>query len=208
MQQGDPQRPGVPPTGVLPPDVGRLDIDSRIKEAMASLHEHRDRMLAVRSELEAATSSATTKDRLISVTVGPQGQVVSLTFHTTAYQQMAPAELSAALVGVLNDARASMGRQVTERIKGFADFGAGLRVAAGVADMPSDLDELMKPLRSMGAEFEADEARETERAERQEEYVAEEAARAGRAEREEKQEEFAAASESRVPTGKQEEFHG
>ncbi|MFJ3902992.1 YbaB/EbfC family nucleoid-associated protein [Streptomyces sp. NPDC090025] len=209
MQFGTPPQPGLLPPGVVPPNGGQLDIDARIKEAMASLTAHRDRMMEVRTELEAASTSVTSKDRMVSVTVGPQGQVVSLTFHTTAYQQMAPAELATALIRVLNDARARMGEQVTEKIKGFADFGSTLRVAAGFADMPSDLDELMKPLRSMGAEFEVEEAKEKEKDERQEEYIADEAtAAAAKAERGEKQEEFAAESDSRVPTGKQEEFHG
>ncbi|RSS60976.1 YbaB/EbfC family nucleoid-associated protein [Streptomyces sp. WAC06614] len=180
-----------------------IDFDSRIKDAMAALHEQRDKMLAAKQELEAATATVTSKDRMVSVTVGPQGQVVSMTFHTKGYLGMAPAELAAALVTVLNDARAEMGAQVIERIKGFDTFGDRLRMITGMGGMPTDLDELMKPLRAMGSSYGLEEAKEQLRAARQEEFVAEEEQL-----RAAKQEEFVTESESRIPTGKQEEFHG
>ncbi|MGW5848690.1 YbaB/EbfC family nucleoid-associated protein [Streptomyces sp. NPDC055254] len=185
-----------------------LDFDGRIKDAMSALYEQRDKMLAAKTELDAATASVTSKDRMISATVGPQGQVVALTFHTKAYQAMAPAELSAALVTVLNDARAKMGEQVIERIKGFTDFGERLRAVTGLTDMPTDLDQLMKPLRAMGSSFQLEEAQERERAARQEQFAAQEESAREKARREKKQEEFAAEAQTRVPTGKQEEFNG
>ncbi|MBW5483108.1 YbaB/EbfC family nucleoid-associated protein [Streptomyces bambusae] len=186
-----------------------IDFEGRIKDAMAALYEQRDKMLAVRRDLDAATASVTSKDRMVSATVGPQGQVVSLTFHTKAYQAMAPAELSAALLTVLNDARARMGAQVIERIKGFDGFGDHVRVVTGMTGMPDSLEELMKPLRAMGSSFGLDEAKEEAKAAKQEEFVAAEAdAAREKAERSGKQDEFAAEPESRIPTGKQEEFNG
>ncbi|MCX5015107.1 YbaB/EbfC family nucleoid-associated protein [Streptomyces sp. NBC_00555] len=185
-----------------------IDFEGKIKDAMSALHEQRDRMLAAKRDLDSATASATSKDRMVSVTVGPQGQVVSMTFHTKAYQAMAPAELSAALVTVLNDARATMGAQVIERIKGFDNFGEHLRMVTGLTGMPDDLDELMKPLRAMGSSFGLEEASEEAKAAKQEEFAAEEEAARARSEHHKKQEEFAAESESRIPTGKQEVFNG
>ncbi|WP_435972359.1 YbaB/EbfC family nucleoid-associated protein [Streptomyces sp. Qhu_M48] len=186
-----------------------IDFDSILKDAMSALHDHRDRMLAAKRELDEATASVTSKDRMVSVTVGPQGQVVSLTFHTKAYQSMAPAELSAALVNVLNEARATMGSQVIERIKGFEDFGGHLRSVTGMSGMPADMDELLKPLRAMRPSFGLEEAQEEARAAKQREFAAEEEATARRAsEQAAKQEEFVTESETRIPTGKQEEFSG
>jgi DNA-binding protein YbaB len=185
-----------------------IDFEGRIKEAMSALYEQRDKMLAVKRDLESATASVTSKDRMVSVTVGPQGQVVSLTFHNKAYQAMAPAELSAALVAVLNDARARMGTQVIEQIKGFDSFGDHLRVVTGMTGMPHDLEELMKPLRSMGSSFGLEEAQEEAKAARQEEFAAESDAAREKAEHVGKQEEFAAESQSRIPAGRQEEFNG
>ncbi|MFD3945157.1 YbaB/EbfC family nucleoid-associated protein [Streptomyces sp. NPDC058579] len=186
-----------------------IDFEGRIKDAMSALYEQRDRMLAVKRDLDESTASVTSKDRMVSVTVGPQGQVVSLTFHTKAYQTMAPAELTAVLLTVLNDARARMGAQVIEQIKGFDSFGDHLRVVTGMTGMPDSLEELMKPLRAMGSSFGLEEAQEEAKAARQDEFVAAEAEAAReRAERAGRQDEFAAESESRIPTGKQDEFSG
>ncbi|MFH8579371.1 YbaB/EbfC family nucleoid-associated protein [Streptomyces zaomyceticus] len=186
-----------------------IDFDGILKDAMSALHDQRDRMLAAKRELDAATASVTSKDRMVSVTVGPQGQVVSMTFHTKAYQSMAPAELAAALIAVLNEARAKMGSHVIEHIKGFQDFGGHLRSVTGLAGTPDDMDELLKPLRAMAPSFGLEEAQEEAKAARQQEFAAEEEAAARRAsEQAAKQEEFATQAESRIPTGKQEEFSG
>ncbi|MFF0486597.1 YbaB/EbfC family nucleoid-associated protein [Streptomyces sp. NPDC004435] len=186
-----------------------MDFDSILKDAMSALHEQRDKMLEAKRELDAATASVTSKDRMVSVTVGPQGQVVSMTFHTRAYQSMAPAELAAALVTVLNEARARMGSEVIERIKGFQDFGGHLRSVTGLAGTPVEIDALLKPLRAMAPAFGQEEALEELRAARQEEFAAEEEEAARLAsEQKAKQEEFEAEAESRIPTGKQEEFSG
>ncbi|MGA5498079.1 YbaB/EbfC family nucleoid-associated protein [Streptomyces cinereoruber] len=186
-----------------------MDFESILKDAMSALHEQRDKMLEAKRELDAATASVTSKDRMVSVTVGPQGQVVSMTFHTKAYQSMAPAELAAALVTVLNEARARMGSEVIERIKGLQDFSGHLRSVTGLAGTPTDMDELLKPLRSMAPSFDTEASLEELRAARQEEFAAEEEAAARRAsEQKAKQDEFEAEAENRIPTGKQEEFSG
>lgn len=98
------------------------------------------------SELESATASATSKDRLVTAKVGAQGQVVSLTFHTSGYRTMTPAELSAVLVDVLNRARADLGARITEAMKEFEGLGDVLRASmtAGTA-----LDEVLAPLQAM-----------------------------------------------------------
>ncbi|MFI5620554.1 YbaB/EbfC family nucleoid-associated protein [Streptomyces sp. NPDC051567] len=185
-----------------------IDFESILKDAMSALHDQRDKMLAAKHELDAATASATSKDHMVSVTVGPQGQVVSMTFHTKAYQSMAPAELAAALVTVLNEARARMGSQVIERIKGFEDFGGHLRSVTGLVGTPVEMDELLKPLRSMAPSFGLEESLEEAKAARQEEFAAEEPTPRRPSEQQAKQDDFATESESRIPAGKQEEFSG
>ncbi|MFE0699688.1 YbaB/EbfC family nucleoid-associated protein [Streptomyces sp. NPDC058872] len=184
-----------------------LNLESIVQDAMSALHDHRDKMLAAKRELDAATASATSKDRMVSATVGPQGQVVSMTFHTKAYQSMAPAELAAVLVSVLNEARADMGGQVIEHIKGFQDFGGHLRSVAGLSGMPADMDALLAPLRAMRPAFDSEEAQAAAKAAKQEEFAAEEETLPG-VEQGGKQEEFATEAETRVSSGKQEEFRG
>ena len=118
----------------------------QIAQAMESLREQQAKMEEVRNELQAATASVTSKDRMVTAKVGPQGQVVALTFHTTAYRSMAPAQLSAVLVDVLNTARADMGEKITESMKSFRGVGDLLRhsMTGGTT-----LDEVLAPLRAM-----------------------------------------------------------
>lgn len=136
-----------------------LDVESRIEAVMASMREQQKKMAEAKEELDKASSTATSKDRMVTVTVGSQGQVLSMNFHTKRYQDMAPAELAAALTTVLNEARGRMGEQVIAKMKSFGNVGEAVRAAAGVGEMPSDLDELMKPLRAMRPGFDEEEAR-------------------------------------------------
>ncbi|GJF32999.1 hypothetical protein KNE206_56990 [Kitasatospora sp. NE20-6] len=123
---------------------------------MAAMAEQRTKMEEARRELEKATASATSKDRLITAKVGPQGQVVSLTFHNTGYREMAPVQLGALLTDVLNEARASMGEKVIASMKSFQGLGDILRDSMTGG---TDLDELLAPLRAMKPDFDAEEAK-------------------------------------------------
>ncbi|MEV4560475.1 YbaB/EbfC family nucleoid-associated protein [Kitasatospora sp. NPDC049285] len=185
-----------------------LDVEGRIEAAMAVMREQQQKMAAAKAELDKVTTTVTSKDRLVSVTVGPQGQVTSIKFLNTAYQSMAPAELSAALVTVLNEARGRMGEKVTRRISQFSNVGQLVQAAAGFGDdLPADLEELMKPLRAMRPGFEAEEA-EAKRT-KQEQFEAEERAAAKKAAAE-KQAEFKQdePKRRRKSAQKQEEFSG
>ncbi len=137
----------------------------QIEQAMAALQEQQTRMAEVTRELQAATVSVTTKDRMVTAKVGAQGQVVSLTFHTTAYRSMAPAQLAAALTDVLNEARAEMGERVMESMSSMRGFGETLRTSMTGG---TELDTLLEPLRAMRPSQAADAARR--RSERQEEF--------------------------------------
>lgn len=118
----------------------------QISQAMARLREQQEHMAESTAALQSATASATSKDRLVTAKVGPQGQVLSLAFHNTGYRDMAPAELSAVLVDVLNRARADMGEQISTAMKSFAGLGDALRVSMTGG---TELDELLAPLHAM-----------------------------------------------------------
>ncbi|MFC9328457.1 YbaB/EbfC family nucleoid-associated protein [Kitasatospora sp. NPDC057015] len=118
---------------------------------------------AVQKEMNELTASATSKDRTVTAKVGAQGQVVSLTFHTDGYREMAPAELAKLLTDVLNEARASVGEQVAERIGRFEDLGETLRMSMTGG---TELDEILAPLYAMRPGHEpADQQKKTARQE-------------------------------------------
>ncbi|MFE2413408.1 YbaB/EbfC family nucleoid-associated protein [Kitasatospora sp. NPDC059408] len=118
----------------------------QIEEAMETLRVQQARIEEATRKLQAETVSVTSKDRMITAVLGAQGEVVSLTFHTTAYRSMAPAQLSAALTDVLNRARADMGAKVTESLGTFEGLGEMLRTSMTGG---TELDELLAPLQAM-----------------------------------------------------------
>ncbi|AUY52733.1 YbaB/EbfC family nucleoid-associated protein [Streptomyces sp. CB01881] len=139
----------------------------QIEQAMATLAEQQARMAATAKELEAATASATSKDRMVTAVVGAQGQVVSLTFHTSAYRSMAPAELGRVLTEVLNTARADIGERVIEGMSAFSGLGEMLRSSMTGG---TELDDLLEPLRSMRPGHADAAAEERRKRGRQEEF--------------------------------------
>jgi DNA-binding protein YbaB len=121
-------------------------LQEQVEQAMTRLTEHRARMEEVRAEMKTANASVTSKDRMVTAVVGAQGQVVSLTFHTTAYRSMAPAELGAALVDVLNEARARIGDEVLATMRSVSGMGEILRHSMTGG---TELEKLLAPLYAM-----------------------------------------------------------
>jgi DNA-binding protein YbaB len=128
----------------------------QIEQAMTRLRAQQERVAEVTAELNASTASVTSKDRMVTVKVGPQGQLVSLTFHTTDYRTMAPAQLSAVLTDVLNQARADMGERVAATMRSFEGVGDALRVSMTGG---TELDTLLAPLYAMRPKTADDKAR-------------------------------------------------
>ncbi|MER7753275.1 YbaB/EbfC family nucleoid-associated protein [Kitasatospora sp. NPDC097643] len=134
-----------------------FSFEEQLAQAMAALEEQQARMAETARELRAATASATSKDRMVTAKVGSQGEVTALTFHTTAYQEMAPAQLAAVLKDVLNEARARMGEQIAASMRAFDGVGETLRLAVTGEredELPFtadgfDLEALLAPLTAM-----------------------------------------------------------
>ncbi|MBF9072570.1 YbaB/EbfC family nucleoid-associated protein [Streptacidiphilus fuscans] len=138
----------------------------RVREAMARLAERRAKLQEMRREYLETTAEVTSKDRMVTAKVGAQGQVVSLTFHTKAYQSMAPAELASALTDLLNRARADVGEKLirsTERLDGVQDL---LRIAVPGG---GELKDVLEPLRAMRPGYAEEQARKN-RTRKQEEF--------------------------------------
>ncbi|MGW3635828.1 YbaB/EbfC family nucleoid-associated protein [Streptomyces sp. NPDC005122] len=128
----------------------------QIEQAMTRLREQQEKMESIREELQASSVTVTSKDRMVTAKVGPQGQVLSLTFNTTSYRDMAPSQLGSVLTDVLNEARAKMGEEISKQMKSFEGLGEMLRSSMVGG---SDLDELLKPLRAMKPDYAAEERR-------------------------------------------------
>jgi DNA-binding protein YbaB len=96
------------------------------------------------ASLESATEKVTAKNRLVTATVDATGRLTELKFHTDGYRSMAPAELSAALVEVIDSAQRKMGDRVSQVYGAFAPEGVD---TAAVMNGEVDIE---KTLRAMG----------------------------------------------------------
>jgi DNA-binding protein YbaB len=111
-------------------NLRRTDPHKAFENAMAELTRTQERLEAVRSQMEAKPYKITSKDGMVTVTLDQRGDVKDIKFNTAKFRRMAPAELSAALVEVLQKARAE-GR--AELLKAYRPF-----LPAGL-----DLDQMM-----------------------------------------------------------------
>ena len=111
------------------------------RDRLAALVAESERRMAtiVDAQRRLAELGVTTRsrDRSLSVVLGPGGVPVNLTFHTSAYRDMAPAELSRLILETLAAARADYAERVAETMAPVRD-GAVLpfdEIMAGTFDL-------------------------------------------------------------------------
>lgn len=149
------------------PDGLLGSMSEEIEQAMEALRVQQRKAEEIQAELARSCATVTSKDRMVTAKVGPQGQVLALTFHTTGYQEMAPAQLGRLLTDLLNEARAAMGEQVIRAMKQFDGVGDALRLSLSGG---SGLDRLLEPLRAMKPGHDTEAEAERRRAGRQDEF--------------------------------------
>lgn len=79
--------------------------EKMLEDAMAAYQHQRDHFDQTRQDVETATSTATSARREVTATVGRTGELTELSFPTSAYKRMAPAELASVIVQTVSAAR-------------------------------------------------------------------------------------------------------
>jgi len=123
--------------------------DPPVDQLLDDLARTRAKLAEAQRDLAARRESATAEDHLVTATVGADGALVDLTFHTERYREMAPAELAAAILAVVGRARTAMSAAVADA---FAPFGGGaLRdLARGRIDQNAYLERLTAAVEARG----------------------------------------------------------
>ncbi|OXM52248.1 hypothetical protein CFP75_10985 [Amycolatopsis alba DSM 44262] len=96
---------------------------------MVTLRDQRDRIESAKADLASRTSSATSMDRMVTVTMNAQNSVVGLKFNTTKYRSMPPEQLARTLLDVLETARLQMANTAVEVFGPLMDQRDDLRAA-------------------------------------------------------------------------------
>ncbi|PBC69550.1 YbaB/EbfC DNA-binding family protein [Streptomyces sp. TLI_235] len=107
-------------------DFPTLDLDEirqRVESRMAEFS-------AMHQKMQQLSVSVTSAQHLLTVTVGAQGEVTALKFHSDGYRSMAPSELEHIVLDTLQRAR----RQVLDQAKALA---------APLAPAGLDIDDIM-----------------------------------------------------------------
>jgi DNA-binding protein YbaB len=97
--------------------------DEAINEMMADYHRQLEQITEHQKQMQEITGTAASQRKSVSVTVGPQGQILELKFPTDAYREMAPMELANVIIETFNAARAHVMKQQQELMAANAPAG-------------------------------------------------------------------------------------
>jgi YbaB/EbfC DNA-binding family protein len=79
--------------------------EKMLEDALGAYQRQRERLTDVKEKMDALTSTATSARREVTATVGRTGELTELSFPTSAYKRMAPAELASVIVRTISEAR-------------------------------------------------------------------------------------------------------
>ncbi|MEU2228558.1 YbaB/EbfC family nucleoid-associated protein [Streptomyces sp. NPDC018347] len=115
--------------------------DDQLEELRAGYQAQLARIGELQNRMREVTGTATAKAQAMKVTVGPQGELLSVEFPTGAYRGMAPKELADLIVKTVQEARGkateALAEVMTPHLPKGMDAGRLLRGAAGVEELMS-----------------------------------------------------------------------
>jgi DNA-binding protein YbaB len=110
----------------------------QIEQVIEEYRKRREDIATMQQKMLEIRCSGTAPRRTVTVTVGSQGQIVDVSFPTKAYQRMAPAELSAAILAAHEEARSKSLDEMAAMLAPTFPAGADVRgVLSGKADLRS-----------------------------------------------------------------------
>jgi DNA-binding protein YbaB len=115
-----------------------VDYQQLIEQLTEEYEKARAHTVELRREISELTASATAPRETVKVTVGAQGDVRSIEFPAGAYKRMAPAELSAAVMATINEAKDKAQQMLSELMAPELPAGVNfLDVMQGKAELPA-----------------------------------------------------------------------
>lgn len=93
---------------------GNDDLSSQLEELAADYRERLAQLRQLEEKAERVTAVARSRNGLVSVMVGAQGQLLGVELKQAVYERMSPQRLAAAVVELAADAAADAAEQVRE----------------------------------------------------------------------------------------------
>ena len=89
-------------------------IDQLTAVALDAYRERRAGLDVMRARISAVSASAKSPREVVSVTVGPHGELRAIKFPTSAYQRLTPVELASMIMKVVDEAQHEARRKVAD----------------------------------------------------------------------------------------------
>ncbi len=121
----------------------------RVEAAMRELREQQRRLQEVQNQLASEGVSVTSRDHMVTVTLDARGEVSGITFHSTKFRRMAPAELGSVITQTIRQARQRAMEQVIAAYQDFLPSPIDLRK---VLNGDFDLDQMISDAVRMASE--------------------------------------------------------
>jgi DNA-binding protein YbaB len=115
------------------------DFSFSLTEAISELRQKQERLQTVSSQLRETKTKVKSKDGMVTITLDGSGEITSIDFNTVKFRRMAPAELGAALVDTIRQARAQSRKQMLSAYRSFIPSGVGLD---GLFDGKADVNHI------------------------------------------------------------------
>ncbi|MGW5648788.1 YbaB/EbfC family nucleoid-associated protein [Saccharopolyspora sp. NPDC003752] len=135
---------------------------NEMETALQELRAQQDRIREATEQAEKETTTATSKDRMISATVDHRQRLVGLKFTGTRYRNMAPAELASRITEVVLQAQEEATGKSMAVFTQFmpSGFGGGLTdVLNGEIDLDRMFDDAVREAEAADAEMKGADAK-------------------------------------------------
>lgn len=114
-------------------------MERKLSEAMAELTAIQEAVARAESELSRATATVRSRDRVVEITVGPQGELTGLRFLDGKYRSMPGPQLAASVMEAVQEGRARMARKVMDT---FAPLTERQGAGAGISGIDIDWERM------------------------------------------------------------------
>jgi DNA-binding protein YbaB len=84
--------------------MNNRELWARYDQLLTVFERTRRQLGEVQAKVSTLTGTATSKDGMVTATVGPRGTLTELTFHARAFRRLSPTELAEAVVATVREA--------------------------------------------------------------------------------------------------------
>ncbi|MFD9888104.1 YbaB/EbfC family nucleoid-associated protein [Amycolatopsis sp. NPDC059027] len=128
-------------------DWNSTDPTQAVDEAWAKLEEEKQKLAELGKHWDEETTTVRAKDQSLEMKFDGRGELTDLTFNTSKYRSMAPAELASVIVETLRKGRAESQQKISELMGGPGIPGLDLDgLVSGKVRPDEMINSLMGPM--------------------------------------------------------------